>query len=53
MPATLPQGGLARLAKARRYSRAKKPSSKPMSKWSQGKRAVTGIVPKYGAIWMP
>ena len=33
--------------RALRYSRARKPSSSPTLMWSQGRRAVTGMVPRY------
>jgi hypothetical protein len=45
LPATLPHGGLSLFLRALRYSRARKPSSSPTSRWSQGSRAVTGGCP--------
>src|SRR6202044_1971463 len=46
-PAAFPHGGDRRLATAFLYSRARNPSSRPTLMWSHGRRAVTGIVPRY------
>ena len=41
-----PHGGDSRSLSALRYSLARKSSSRPMSMWLQGRRAVTGSVPR-------